>query len=202
MQPAIATAVPTAVATAVATPVADASLPVAVAAPVATPVDDAATANRGGGAPARVRGCFAAADADEDGRLVLDEVCAALEAEFRTVGWPARVRDAVPALFEALAIGDFSFEHHYLDGRRFNCLFGEVLFVRFGAAAEGGAGATATHLDHDGAQAALKFLVRPPKDGTPKPEVPFACPAGAYDQASGQLRLPKEWFLNLCRSMP
>ena len=195
-QPAIAVAVPTAAAVAIAMPVVDGSLPVAVAAPVATPVDEAATANRGG-APARVRGCFAAADADEDGRLVLAEVCAALEAEFRSVGWPAHARDAVPALFEALAIGDLSFAQPYLDGRRFNVLFAEALFARFCDAEAG-----ATHLDHDGAQSALKFLVRPPKDGAPKPDVPFACPAGAYDQATGQLRLPLEWFLSLYRTMP
>ena len=44
-------------------------------------------------------------------------------------------------------------------------------------------------LDHAGAQDALKFLSRAPPDGGPKPEVHFACPAGAFDE-TGQLRMP------------
>ena len=81
----------------------------------------------------------------------------------------------------------------YVDGRRFSALFGDILFRRYD--------------DDDGllgfeqAQQALKWLVRPPKEGGPKPDVPFACPPGTYD-ASGELRLPRDWFAMLYRAMP
>ena len=46
-------------------------------------------------------------------------------------------RRAVPELFETLAIGDLAFPHRYVDGRRFNVLFAEVLFKRFDADDDG-----------------------------------------------------------------
>ena len=69
----------------------------------------------------------------------------------------------------------------------------EALFTRF--AHEG-----ADSLDDAQAQQALQFLTPRPKDGGPKPAVHFAAPAGAYT-ASGELRLPKSWFMMLLRTM-
>ena len=50
------------------------------------------------------------------------------------------------------------------------------------------------------AQQALQFLTPRPKDGGPKPAVHFAAPPGAYT-ASGELQLPKAWFMMLVRTM-
>ena len=71
-------------------------------------------------------------------------------------------------------------------------LYAEALFMRF---ADGG-----DSLDDAQAQQALQFLTPRPKDGGPKPAVHFAAPPGAYT-ASGELQLPKAWFMMLVRTM-
>ena len=57
------------------------------------------------------------------------------------------------------------------------------------------------YLTHEQTQLALKTLVRTPKDGSPKSDIAFACPAGAMDPASGEARVPKLWFGGLYRTM-
>ena len=94
---------------------------------------------------------------------------------------------------QAHAIGDVVFPERYVDRWLFNLLFAEVLFAAFDSDQDG-------FLSHVETQGALKFLVRPPKDGSPKPDVPFAAPPGAYNEA-GELRLPKHWFGRLYAGM-
>ena len=97
--------------------------------------------------------------------------------------------------FERNAIGDLCFGERYVDKRLFNVFYAEALFLRHDADNDG-------LLTHAECQAALKFLTRPPKDGGPKPDVPFACPPEAYDAATGEARIPKKWFASLYRTMP
>ena len=85
-----------------------------------------------------------------------------------------------------------SFGERYVDNRRFAMLYAEALFTRF---SDGG-----DSLNDAQAQQALQFLTPRPKDGGPKPAVHFAAPPGAYT-ASGELRLPKSWFMMLVRTM-
>ena len=71
-------------------------------------------------------------------------------------------------------------------------LYAETLFMRF---ADGG-----DSLDDAQAQQALQFLTPRPKDGGPKTAVHFAAPPGAYTE-SGELQLPKAWFMMIMRTM-
>ena len=163
--------------------------PSAVAMPVAAPAIP--------GVPARVRACFTRLDADADGRISLEDLAAgfAIELYGAEGALPAAARTALDELFAASAIGDWSFGERYADKRLFVALYANMLFMRHDADGDG-------RLTHAEAQAALKFLARPPKDGTPKPDVHFACPADAYDAQTGELRMGREWFWQLFLVLP
>jgi isopenicillin N synthase-like dioxygenase len=163
--------------------------PVAVGAPVAGGSAFAARI----APPARVKYVFHKIDADHDGRVTLPELRAGLEAEFGDQ-LPRHARVAIDACFETSAVGDLSFAERYVDGRLFNAVFAEVLFKRFDAHDTG-------FLTHGQAQDALKFLVRSPADGGPKPGITFAYPADVCTDA-GELRLPPSWFATIYRNMP
>jgi hypothetical protein len=163
--------------------------PSAVAMPVAAPAIP--------GVPARVRACFTRLDADADGRISLEDLAAGFARELYGAegALPAAARTALDELFAASAIGDWSFGERYADKRLFVALYANMLFMRHDADGDG-------RLTHAEAQAALKFLARPPKDGTPKPDVHFACPADAYDAQTGELRMGREWFWQLFLVLP
>lgn len=162
---------------------------VAMATPIASPAPK-------GAVPARVRHLFSKLDADKDGRVTRSELTTGLAKEFGA-GLPLHATEAIEAFFQTHAIGDLEFPEHYVDGLRFNTLFAEVLFLRFDAGNSG-------FLSHTQAQNALKFLMRTPTDGSPKPDIPIACPPGECSESAtvGELRVPKQWFGLLYRSMP
>ncbi|KAL1508601.1 hypothetical protein AB1Y20_004698 [Prymnesium parvum] len=157
--------------------------------PVCTPCAPAPARRR---MPARAGHLFFRLDADGDGRVTAAELREGLLQEFGP-SLPTHAAEAIGPLFEAYSIGDFMFAEQYVDQRQFNIIFAEILFARFDSDNDG-------YLNHDEVQEALKFLVRPPKDGSPKPDIHFACPPGAYT-SSGELRLARDWFAMLYRNM-
>ena len=167
--------------------------PSAVAMPVAAPAIPSV--------PARVRACFTRLDADADGRISLEDLAAGFARELYgaegalKTALPAAARTALEELFAASAIGDWSFGERYVDKRLFVAFYANMLFMRHDADGDG-------RLTHAEAQAALKFLARPPKDGTPKPDVHFACPTDAYDAQTGELRMGRDWFWQLFLVLP
>lgn len=160
---------------------------------VATPVAPSDALAKRPAVPGRIRQMFYRLDDGGDGRLTLSRLRDGFRIEFGD-GLPQHAMEAIDARFERIAIGDLDCSALYVDRWLFSEMYVEVLFRRFDEDNDG-------FLNHDQTQEALKFLMRTPRDGAPKPDIPFACPPGSYT-ASGKLCLPLEWFSMLCRGMP